>query len=383
MLKICEYSQAQWPDVEPVWRMLAAASPEASFFLSAEWTRTWLAVFGDSVHATALVFRADDRPVAAALIVQRRVRRAVLPIRQVFLNACGEDTADETCIEFNDILCLPEWKAGVAEELIARLNRLDWHELVLAGFVDGPMLRAITQAAVWPVETTQRTSNYVDLAALRASGQPYVSVLRSRTRTYVRENVRIYREAGDLCVEQPGSVRDALAWLDELADLHQQSWTGRGQPGVFASKRFFAFHRMLIESAFDTGNILMLRVSAGTGTIGILYNFVWRGKVLFYQSGFKYEPERRTKPGLLTFALAVQYCAGRGYSEFDFLAGGEHYKRDLSTASRDLFWTKILRPGVVNQTLKLISRSKEAITGSRLVPAVAGLLVSACATGAA
>jgi hypothetical protein len=34
------------------------------------------------------------------------------------------------------------------------------------------------------------------------------------------------------------AVEEALAWLEELAELHQQTWTARGKPGAFASERF-------------------------------------------------------------------------------------------------------------------------------------------------
>ena len=90
-----------------------------------------------------------------------------------------------------------------------------------------------------------------------------MSVLRSRTRTYVRENLRLHGEIGPVAIGAAGRLSEALGWLDEMAELHQQRWVARGQSGAFASGRFFAFHRMLLQAAFEDGHILLLRVAAG------------------------------------------------------------------------------------------------------------------------
>ena len=83
--------------------------------------------------------------------------------------------------------------------------------------------------------------------------------------------------------------------LDELAQLHQNRWTGRGKPGVFASSRFIAFHRDLVARAFPSGGVQLLRIRAGAMVIGLLYNFIYKGRVYFYQGGLRFSDDNRLK----------------------------------------------------------------------------------------
>ena len=85
----------------------------------------------------------------------------------------------------------------------------------------------------------------------------------------------------------------------------------------------------------------MIRVSTNTQVIGILYNFIHKNKVYFYQSGFQYSDDNRLKPGLVTHFLAINLCLEQGLSEYDFLAGDSRYKASLTQDSRKLHWVTI------------------------------------------
>ena len=103
--------------------------------------------------------------------------------------------------------------------------------------------------------------------------------------------------------------------LNDLAELNQRRWSGQGSASAFASPRFLAFHHNLIRKCFSAGAIQLLRVSAGAQTVGVLYNFVYRGKVYFYQCGFHYTGDRRLSPGRVTLAMAIQYSLDAGLED--------------------------------------------------------------------
>jgi CelD/BcsL family acetyltransferase involved in cellulose biosynthesis len=94
----------------------------------------------------------------------------------------------------------------------------------------------------------------------------------------------------------------------------------------------------------------LLRVRAGNEDLGYLYNFLVDGKVLFFQSGFSYTDaeDARYKPGLVTHTVAIEHYQGRGFKEYDFLAGEARYKRSLGKSLRSLCWAVIYR-----QTLRM------------------------------
>ena len=76
--------------------------------------------------------------------------------------------------------------------------------------------------------------------------------------------------------------------LDRMAELHQAVWEARGKPGSFSALFFCRFHYALIEVGIPRGEIALLKVLSGDTTIGFLYNFVWKGRMSAYQSGFAY-----------------------------------------------------------------------------------------------
>ena len=277
-------------------------------------------------------------------------------MQDLYLNTAGEDSADETLIEFNNLLCHPGAEKAIAAAISDHLARESWDSLTLNGFVEGAGLDALEAAfgdTKW--EKTLVPSYYVNLARLRQTNNEYESVLGPKVRKHLRQNFRMY---GDVHIDEAGDVPGALEMLNELAELHQRSWIARGQPGVFSSPRFIAFHRALITRAFSRGGIQLLRVATKSDVIGILYNFIYRNKVYFYQSGLQYGQDRRMRPGFVSLARAIQFCVARGLDDFDFLAGDADYKQWLSTDCRQLAWLSFQKRSMKWRVFELLRRAR-------------------------
>jgi hypothetical protein len=351
------HAWSDWPSVAPQWSWLAAESPHHSFFLSKDWVDTWLTVFGPLLRPQILVFSHRQQPVGICLLVRRRRRRGPVPIIRLYLNTAGEDESDGTCVEYNDLVCLPGYEETVVHALLRHLGRLRWDELALQGFQLGPALKALKDlSSGLNRQVREVPSHYVDLECLRQSGATYDLMLSSSTRRQIRRSCELYEQDGSIFVECASDLAAAREMLDQLAELHQRSWTARGEPGVFSSSRFTGFHRRLIERAFPGGEIQLMRVRTARRVIGVLYNFVYRRKVYFYQSGFEYAADKRLKPGLVAHYHAVQYCLAQGYQEYDFLAGDSRYKRSLATHHRHLEWVVIERATPATAIVRLLRR---------------------------
>jgi CelD/BcsL family acetyltransferase involved in cellulose biosynthesis len=352
----------EWLTFAPTWERIHAACAGASMFLSREWVACWLATFGGTRHVDLLVFLGGGEAVGCCLLVRRTERIRGVPLRRIFLNCAGEDEADSTCIEYNSLLCLPGWEEGVARAFVVFLRRIRWDELHLPGVEEGQPVNAVAGSFQAVLEVTTKPSHYVDLERVRGAVGGFDSTLSSNTRQQIRRSQRLYEEASGVCTLRVAkSVEEALEALDLLAGLHQEAWMDRGRPGVFASARFTGFHRELIRSAFGQNRILLSEARAGGELIGSLYSFLYRGRVYFYQSGFRYAKEPRLKPGLLTHYLAVQHCVQQpAFLEYDFLAGDSQYKRSLATSSRPMQWSVIRRatvPTLIYRSLRFVKRS--------------------------
>jgi len=326
-----ELLPARGDRAEGVWRDLSRAA--TSYFLSWGWIACWLAMAPPAHAAQLAVVRQHARPIAAAFLGRRReVRHGLVASRQRFLNATGVHQFDELCIEHNSIVGdLP----GGVPALIDLLPD-DWDELVMPGIeraqvTDDPRYRVrVDRESVAP---------YVDLERVRT--KDYTSLLGSSTRSQLR---RARRNAGALRLERATTAEQGEQIYDELVALHTACWAERGQPGAFADPWFTAFHRRLIAERITTGEIDLLRIRAGERTVGCLYNFVWRGRVSFYQSGLAPPIDNHDKPGYLCHALAIEAAAAGGHAIYDFMGGDDRYKQNLATDETTLVWARVQRP---------------------------------------
>lgn len=324
----------QWPEISPIWERIHGASPQASFFLSRAWVDCWLATFGECLHPDLLVFRAGGDAVGCCLLVHRTQWRRGIPLRCVYLNCSGEDESESTFIEFNSLLALPEYWQPVAGILAGYLRDRGWDELLLHGMVDQPAVSVLAESFA-AAEVQEVPSRFIDFARLRKQKIDFMGALSPKTRYHIRRTQRAYEEiAGKCAIELAGSVPEALEMFRQMSELNQARWKLRGTATNFNSPRFLAFHEALIQRSFE--DILVFRLRAGSELVGILYCFLFRGWVYFYQSGFCYTLDRRRSPGLLTLYHVITDCMDRPHIEgFDLMAGDLEYKRSL-TADADL-----------------------------------------------
>jgi CelD/BcsL family acetyltransferase involved in cellulose biosynthesis len=351
-----------WSQISSEWEKICEHS-DASFFLSKEWVETWLETFGEELKPEILVFESQGATVGACLLAYRRFWRKSIPMRRVYLNSAGE--MDSTCIEYNRLMCLPGYKRDVSSAFQEHLRKKSWDELVLAGAELQEGTEAV-RGGTYRTEVTRKPSWYVDLVDLRAKGISYESALSSNVRQQIRRSLRLYEETiGHVTLKQAANEEESFVFLDELAALHQQSWSARGKPGVFAARKFRTFHYRLIQRAFPKNRVHLLRVAAGDGAIGLLYNFLHRGRVYFYQSGLAYQKDNRIKPGLVTHCLAINhYLAQPEVLEYDFLAGDSQYKRSLGMHPRDLEWVVVQQSTfrvVILEALRRLRRKYAAV----------------------
>lgn len=279
---------------------------------------------------TLLEVRKDGAVAALGLFNRHR--------RTLFLGETGDPGWDAVFIEHNGLLMARDHDAAALIQ--AGLRAAAARRLVLAGVDEAHLLAARALPGSVRIRQT-RPAPYVDYAALPAG--PYVASLSANTRYQIRRSDRRYEAGGELRIERAGTVAEAREFLAALAVLHQRYWESRGRPGAFAGAHFTRFHHALIERALPTREVDLLRVSAGHSVIGFLYNFIHRGHVYAYQSGFDYQgAEPHQKPGLTSHRLAIELYRSEGATRYDFLGGEDRYKTSLANASATLHWLEYL-----------------------------------------
>ncbi len=343
-LKISLFPANDLVSLERMWRSLEDRG-EASFYLSWPWIGTWLDALPAERRPEIMNASLDGEVVGLCALAQHPTRRyGVLASHGLYLTETGDPKFDCLTVEHNDILADRRYASQVSREMVCHLVKElgGWDEFYLSGIRgndSGDDLAALAAAAGLSIHLIARQDcRYVDLDKIRSDGGQYIDQLSKNTRYQIKRSRRLYEERGEISLTLARDSEQALQYLDELKDLHQAYWTSRGHPGAFASPFFEKFHRELIARHMQDGTVQLVRLAAGDATIGILYNFVWRGHVYSYQSGFKYEDDNRIKPGLVSHWLAIEHYLKIQARCYDFLAGDSQYKSSLGTDSVSLAW---------------------------------------------
>jgi CelD/BcsL family acetyltransferase involved in cellulose biosynthesis len=353
ILSICERHQKDSPITQPPttvtlsrvtdfvslgvrWRALEAGGC-ASFFQS--WT--WVGCLAAERFSDPMLLCAseDGRDVALALLNRSNTR---LARDTLLLNETGEPGFDAMFVEHNGIVFAKGYENLLAACLRCLLRPEHSDRLILSGVGGSYLAAARGTGAVLRVLRTE-PSPFIDFTYLPPGPDAYLAALSTNTRYQLRRSARRYATLGPLLVERATTTERGFAILDELAGLHQATWTARGRAGAFANPKFRLFHRALIERGLPRDEIDLLRVTAGDRLIGCLYNFRRQGRVMTYQSGFAYaESGAHQKPGLTTHHMAIETYRAAGATRYDFLAGEDRYKTSLSNDATILHWIDLV-----------------------------------------
>lgn len=355
--------------MEAAWIALEARA-DCPFFLSWNWIGTWLRVTPGLVPLV-LTVRDGPRIVGLAVFHPARQRRRMASSRALFLHQTGDELTDIITIEYNNILCERGYAARILGGFIPFLKQArlpgapfdTWDEIHTA-VVTGEFLPIARQANLMTLELTHKPSWYVDLDAIRQTGRPFLESLSSNTRYQIRRALKLYAKSGPVNAVAAKTVDEALGYFKEMKPLHQKYWNDRGMPGGFSNAYFEAFHLALICDGFPRGTIEIVRISAGPKIIGVVYNFLYRGRVYSYQTGFAYEDDPKIKPGLVSHSLCIEQHLAAGASVYDFMGGDSQYKASLGVRGPDMMHFAFQRRTLARRTeafMRYINELQRAI----------------------
>jgi len=349
--------------LETSWKELEARATH-SFYLSWLWIGTWLRHLPEGAQPHVLVARASSTIVGLAIICRRRAWSfGPHAGARWLLNETGDTRFDRLCIEYNNILSERSMADAIIvaclEALTHRLRHSD--QLVLSGIDPDLELAACRTAGRAGLVTEVKqadTARWIDFAKVRQQGGNYRATLGRNTRQAVSRAMRLYAERGPVELRIMETTTEALAAFDLLADFHQSRW---GRKGSFANPGFRPFHEELIARGVPMGAVRISRTLAGDQTIGVLYNFVHDGRVLNYQSGFRYERDGRLKPGLISHVLSIEDSIVRGERGYDFMAGPAGHKSRLANAEHAMKWIAIGRDSPERRIEAKLRRAKRML----------------------
>jgi CelD/BcsL family acetyltransferase involved in cellulose biosynthesis len=303
----------------PEWEALAASLPGTAPFHLPAWHAAWLAHFGAGREPIFLSIRRQERLIGVATLDLEP--------------AGARELGDPEVRDYGGPLALPGEEEAVAAGILEWLREDFTRALVLWGIsADGPWPAAFERAAArygWSFATEPgAVSPGVNLPP---SFEAFVAGLSKHHRHELRRKLRNFEAAGETRYER--LTGDAAA--ANLGLLFEFMRASRADKAAFLTPAMEAFFRELAQQ-FAPGDRLALGLTWLDGRpVAATLTFEDGESAYLYNSG--YDPAvAGLAPGLVSKAWAIRDAIERELRRFDFLRGGEPYKRRLGGTDRQL-----------------------------------------------
>jgi CelD/BcsL family acetyltransferase involved in cellulose biosynthesis len=348
---------------EVAWLELLARSDCNQATLSPLWLLTWWKVFGRRGGRQLRVCLFWDGPTLvglAPLLRRWRLAPAGLPFARLELLGTGEPEQHEIASDYVGIVAARGHEDGVATALTGLLAPFPggddarsvgrWDELRLCGLdasvttVDS-LRTALGRAGLTARLETDAGAPYIPLPA---TFDAYLSALPSTDRYFVRRTLRDFESwAGSRVAFHRAATAAELAQGQQiLMSSHAERWRARQRDGVFASPLFRAFHEAVMPALLARGALDLRWMTVDDRPVAAVYNIVWANRVQFYQGGRAVDLPKGVRPGIVLHLHAIRAAIEAGRAEYDFLAGGSQYKRQMALARRPMGLMVVEKPGL-------------------------------------
>jgi hypothetical protein len=246
----------------------------------------------------------------------------------------------EVCTDHLSLICKPEDASRVAMAIAEALNTQhdDWDRIDLKAVDDndaavGQLLDAVEKHECFVTKSIADACWAVDLPA---TWDEYLAAISKSHRKQLRQLERRVLDSGRV---RWNSVHNAaeldVAWT-VLVDLHQRRRKSLGEPGCFASRSFFNFHREIVERMFARGQLRISWLALDGRPAAAEYHFADNRATYAYQGGV--DPDRLdVEPGRLSTILCMQQAITEGHGKLDFLRGDEPYKAHWRATPHETF----------------------------------------------
>jgi len=330
------------------------------FFLTWSWISCWLETYTPDVVIVSA--RHQNQIVAIGLFTcSTQVRHGFVKSLQYRLHQMGDPLLDQIWMEYNDFICIDEYRVDAVNASIQGLQKSDhnWDEIILS-MISKSRASDVQEAISGSHLLLTNPCYSKDLESIQGENEQYLATLKPNTRYQIRRSIRLYQQLhGEIDYTLAQSTEEALALFYEAGKYHVLRWSDSG----FNNKQFMLFHENIIKKSFEKKSVDLMRVTSGDTTIAILYFHIVGKDVYFYLQGINYESDKKLKPGLVAHALATQYYLDKGMRKYDYMGGYSQYKCQLSNFAENLVTLCIQKPSLIF-SMENIGRKIKRIFGT-------------------
>lgn len=295
----------------------AAAHP----FARPEWVGAWLRRAEPIGEPVFLSVRLDGSLVgAAAFEIDRDAARAL---------------GDPDVTDYPPLAALPGYEVVVAEGILEWMREDLTRRVELWGIAEDSLFRPAFAAAAerlgWSF--AEEPEVLAPRAELSGGWEAYLAGLSKHDRHELRRKMRNFAHAGEARYAEVTDAEAAGPALDALFGLMRASHEGKAR---FLTPEREAFFREAVQAAVGAGFARIGELRLGGEVAAMVVCLENAEGTFLYNSG--YDPQfARLAAGFVCKAHALRSAAERGKRFFDFLRGGEEYKRRMGGRPYQLY----------------------------------------------
>lgn len=334
--------EADFDQLEESWNELVQHSA-CTVFQDFVWLRTWW-----RHHARAketrlhiVVIARDGNVVAIAPFYIERVRLfGFVPL--TCLRFLGRRHSDYLDVIIRHGAEKDEVYAQLARHLVVIRRQWDFALLEDIPHRSASLTMLLEAAHRVGLNGTAEVNEQCPSIILPQSWEEYVRRLSKKERHECRRRERKLREHFQAEFETITDERELGHAFEDFVALHQQGWSDRGEPGVFAESATLAFHREVIGELFRRGYVRLGFLRLAGQRVAGTYAFVYGATHALYLLGMSGRHcARSLSPGIVMCCYNIRQAIEEGRRVFDFMRGVEHYKYALA-AHDEPNWTLTL-----------------------------------------
>ena len=189
---------------------------------------------------------------------------------------------------------------------------------------DSPTLRILprlARARGWMVE--MEVQEVCPVVSLPATWEEYVASLDKKHRHELRRKMRRAAAAEGLRWYIVAKGQDLEA---EVEDLMALMVAGGPEKSAFLTPPMRAFFRELARVTFDAGWLQLAFLRVAERKLAAYFSFVYNDRVWVYNSGLDWRNDPGFGAGIVLTGYLIRHAIEQGWSEYDFMRGGERYK---------------------------------------------------------
>jgi CelD/BcsL family acetyltransferase involved in cellulose biosynthesis len=325
------------------WNALLEASATDCLFLTWEWLSTWWRHLSGARRLRLILVRQAGELIAIAplCVSPPRIRR-LIPFRILeFLGtgSIGSDYLDMIVKEGREAEAI----GALADRLAKERFVLDLAQIDRRSSLAALVGERLTTRGWTLIERVGDVCPFIPLAG--RTWEAYLASLHGKHRSNFTRRDRALAERADTRLARVKSEGEREPALQAMIQLHQQRWQDRGGSDALHTSGLLAFHDEFTRLALARDWLRLFVLHVAEKPVAALYGFSYRGKFLFYQTGF--DPEySRHGVGQVTVGRVIKDAFGEGLGEFDFLHGDESYKFDWTKTVRQLARLELYGPGL-------------------------------------